>query len=270
MPGVDAWSVPGGLGDCAGASSRQIGAVLPRLLVISGPSCAGKSPLCRIARRTRPDLFEDVEELVLSHSRAPRPHETDGVDYRFRTREAIEDMRGQDGVAVWKVRDDLQALAWSQLDEKLERASVLYEGNFRIAMDLQARHRDRCLSLFVSPLARVELEAWREQQHAPLPESVTELMRRRLLRRAHGMKPHLGLPDLKSIERRASDAIEGLRHADRFDWVLPNHDGEDSDHWDLAGTPIGDARLSVEALVGLLEGGRPERLERWDETVVPR
>jgi len=37
---------------------------------------------------------------------------------------------------------------------------------------------------------------------------------------------------------------------------LPNHDGEDSDHWDTFYYPIGDARKTLMALVDLLENNK--------------
>lgn len=240
----------------------------PRLLIVSGPSCAGKSPLCAAARKREPALFEDFSELVLYHSRSKRPEETEGEDYFFRTREAIEALRHEDDHVVWTVRDDLQALDLGQLTERLADGSVLYEGNFRIALDLRRRVDVPCLTVFVSPLTRDEVLAWKEDVGATVDERVTEMMRRRLLRRAHSMKATLSQPDLESIEARASDAIEGLRCAHLFDHVIPNHDGEDSDHWELASEPIGDARVAVEALCALVADKTHPRVERWAEDVM--
>jgi guanylate kinase len=241
----------------------------PRMLIVSGPSCAGKSPLCDAARKARPDLFEGLEELVLYHSRARRAHEREGEDYFFRPKEEIAHKRREEGVKVWEVRDDLQALELAQLDEKLERGGALYEGNFRIALDLKERVGERALAIFVAPLTAGEVRAWRREKGATFEERLTEMMRRRLLRRTHFQQEYLGLPDLESIESRARDAIHGLRQAHRFDHVIPNHDGEDSDHWRLAEAPIGDARLAVEAVCAAMAGDAHERLERWDDDLVP-
>lgn len=38
-----------------------------------------------------------------------------------------------------------------------------------------------------------------------------------------------------------------------FQNVIPNHDGEDSDNWDAFYYPIGDARKTLLAFVGLLQ-----------------
>ena len=54
-----------------------------------------------------------------------------------------------------------------------------------------------------------------------------------------------------------------------FDWVIPNHDGEESDNWDAFYYPLGDARAALLAFVSLLEGKVPAGAERWEETLLP-
>ena len=61
-----------------------------RLVILSGPSCVGKSPLARDLARFHPELHRRLQKLVLYNSRDPRPGEKDGVDYHFRTRAQIE------------------------------------------------------------------------------------------------------------------------------------------------------------------------------------
>jgi len=60
-----------------------------RLVILSGPSCVGKSPLEKALGRFFPELRQRLQKLVLYNSRAPRPGEMDGKDYYFRTREQI-------------------------------------------------------------------------------------------------------------------------------------------------------------------------------------
>ncbi len=64
---------------------------MARVFVITGPSGVGKGTLIRTLR-------EQVPELALSVSattRAPRPGERDGVDYRFLSDEEFEELVGQ-------------------------------------------------------------------------------------------------------------------------------------------------------------------------------
>jgi guanylate kinase len=59
-----------------------------RMLLISGPSGSGKSSICR-------RLLEDPRVVfsVSATTRAPRPGETDGREYRFVTREEFKAMQ---------------------------------------------------------------------------------------------------------------------------------------------------------------------------------
>jgi guanylate kinase len=89
-------------------------------------------------------------------------------------------------------------------------------------------------------------------------------MRRKLLRRTRRQKGELSLRDLENIERRAGSAFRELQEAARFEWVIPNHDGEDSDNWEAFYYPLGDARRALWAFVDLLEGRVPSCAEKWE------
>ena len=67
------------------------------MLVISSPSGAGKSSLSRrlIAEHAR------LELSVSCTTRAPRPGETDGVEYHFVTPERFEELVAQDAFLEW-------------------------------------------------------------------------------------------------------------------------------------------------------------------------
>lgn len=53
--------------------------------------------------------------------------------------------------------------------------------------------------------------------------------------------------------------------AAKFEYVIVNHDGEDSDHWTIGRAALGDARRAVDALAALLAGKVPEHVEHWDD-----
>jgi len=44
-----------------------------RLVILSGPSCVGKSPLAKARARFYPELRKTLHPLVLYNSRDPRP-----------------------------------------------------------------------------------------------------------------------------------------------------------------------------------------------------
>jgi guanylate kinase len=59
-----------------------------------------------------------------------------------------------------------------------------------------------------------------------------------------------------------------LQAACHFQYVIPNHDGEDSDNWDAFYYPIGDARKTLDAFVGLLQGRVQRSVEKWEENLL--
>ena len=67
------------------------------LIILSGPSGAGKGTLCRELLRLLPDLTYSVSAT----SRAPRPGEIEGVHYFFRTREEFETMIASGELLEW-------------------------------------------------------------------------------------------------------------------------------------------------------------------------
>jgi guanylate kinase len=182
-------------------------------------------------------------------------------------------MRSDPRYAVLDVRGDLQAVNVEELEGIVERSDAFFEGNPFVGRLLQthplltAVHR---LSIFLSPLSKDEILYLKApERHVPLEAFVTDVMRRKLLRRTRRQKGELSLKDLENIETRASSAYRELREASHFQYVIPNHDGEDSDHWEAFYHLVGDARQSLHAVVALLEGAMPPIVETWEEDLVP-
>lgn len=244
-----------------------------RLVILSGPSCVGKSPLDKALGRFYPRLRDGLRKLVLYNSRAPRPGEVDGVDYHFRLRSQIEALGAESRYAVLEVRGDLQALDVEELRVLLEGSNAFFEGNPFVGRALQTHPRlagINRLSIFLSPLSREEIIYLKApERNVSFPDLVAEIMRRKLLRRTRRQKPELSAKDLENIETRASSAYRELKEAWHFEYVIPNHDGEDSDNWDAFYFPIGDARMALNAFALLLEGTVPPGVERWEEGLVP-
>lgn len=245
---------------------------MARLVLLSGPSCVGKGPLVSALRRHHPELAARLVPLVLYNSRDPRSGEQDGTDYHFRPRAEIEALG--EGFVSCDVRGDAQALELAAIDRILESGrDAFFEGNPFIPAMLRAEgvlDRYPALTVFLSPLSRGELLYLKDPaRRVDLASFVTDLMRRKLLRRTSGQKGLLSQPDLANIEKRAASAIVELGHAHLFEHVIPNHDGEDSENWAAFYYPVGDAFLATEALAALLAGEQPERVEHWEPELVP-
>jgi guanylate kinase len=245
-----------------------------RLVILSGPSCVGKSPLFACLGKFYPELGKRLHKLVLVNSRDPRPGEIDGVDYHFRTRTQVEALRNDPRYVVLEARTDLQALDMEELESLLRQGDAFFEGNPYVARELQTHSRlakAQRLSIFISPLTREEIEYLRiPERNVSLPELVAEIMRRKLLRRARRQKGELSANDLQNVETRASSTYRELQMACHFQYVIPNHDGEDSENWDAFYYPIGDARKTLHAFVGLLHGSVQPNVEQWDENLLWR
>ncbi|MFA6291030.1 MAG: hypothetical protein WC637_04570 [Victivallales bacterium] len=205
-----------------------------RLVILSGPSCVGKSPLSKAIAKFHPELRETLQPLVLYNSRSARPGEVDGVDYHFRSRSQVDSLKGRGHFAVMDVRGDLQALDLQELSASLAKGNVFFEGNPFVGRALQTRPElsgVNRLSVFMSPLSREEILF------------------------------------LKTVEPSVS--IPELKEAHCFQYVIPNHDGEDSENWDAFYHPIGDARMALLAFVSLLTGKTPAHVEKWEEGMIP-
>lgn len=254
-----------------------------RLVILSGPSCVGKSPLCKSLGKFYPELSHQLHKLVLFNSRDPRPGERDGVDYHFRTRPQTEALRTNPRYAVLEARTDLQALDVDELESLLHRSDVLFEGNPHVGLALQTHARlanVNRLSIFLSPLSKEEIVYLKApERNVSLEALLTDIMRRKLLRRTRRQKGELSAPDLTNIETRASSAYRELQTAWQFQYVIPNHDGEDSDHWEAFYYLIGDARKALQAFVSLLQGQHhsaelhpaelPRGVEKWEQDLLP-
>jgi guanylate kinase len=218
-------------------------------------------------------MWNRLTKLVLFNSRPPRPGEIDGEDYHFRTRAQVETLKADRRFAVLDVRGDLQALDIDELKSLLERGDAFFEGNPFVGRLLQTHSLladVNRLSIFLSPLSKDEIVyLTAPERHIRLPEFVTDVMRRKLLRRTRRQKGELSLRDLENIETRASSAYCELQEARHFQYVIPNHDGEDSDNWDAFYYPLGDARQSLEAVVALLDGAVTARAEQWEDRLLP-
>jgi guanylate kinase len=239
-----------------------------RLIILSGPSCVGKSPLAKALARFYPELQKTLQPLVLYNSREPRPGEADGVDYHFRSREEIENLKAKNHFMVMDVRGDLQALDLKELSALLAKGDVFFEGNPFIGRALQTSpelaEKNR-LSVFMSPLSRDEILFLKAKPNASLSEIIVDVMRRKLLRRTRRQKGELSLGDLQNIDKRASSAYRELQEAHYFQFIIANHDGEDSENWDAFYYPLGDARRALLAFVSLLDGKDSSALEHWEK-----
>jgi guanylate kinase len=243
-----------------------------RLIMLGGPSCVGKGPLCQALKQFFPELEQNLQKVVLYNSRPPRPGEREGVDYYFRSREEIQALHDREGFIFLDVRGDLQGLDLPELRAILASGrDAFFEGNPFVPQaiwSLPEMAAVPMLKVFLSPLSRPEI-LWLKEQGAELPDLLTDMMRRKLLRRTQRQKGILSQPDLTNIEKRASSAPLELQLAWQFDHIIPNHDGEDHEHWSAFYYPVGDALRSLLSLAAILRGQEAPDAEHWEKDLWP-
>lgn len=245
-----------------------------RLIILSGPSCVGKTPLAHAVTRLYPELAGRLLPLIRYNSREPRPGEIDGKDYLFRPRGEVEKLGENPHFILTDVRGDLQAFDVMELKTRLASADCFYEGNPFFGIEL-LRHRKLFgipkMSVFMSPLSRSEIL---QLQHASSPERIRhelrDLMYNKLERRTLNQWGNLTAERKKAIKLRADSAFRELCDAHWFDFVIVNHDGEDSDNWRAFEHPVGDAGQALRMFAALLRGEIPPGVEKWEPGLLGR
>jgi guanylate kinase len=245
-----------------------------RLIFLAGPSCMGKGTLLKTLKKFNRPLWRRLQRIALYNSRPPRPGETDGVEFRFRTRAQIEAKVRRKDLLALEVRGDLHALNVRSLHKTLARGDALIIDSPFLMRSLRA-HSDfpnvPVVSVMLAPLSREEILFFKSNKNTVVPFAnlVADLMRRKLLRRARRQKNILSLPDLEEIEVRARNAALELKEAHLFDHVLVNHEGGDNEYWSSFYHPIGDPRKTLDAFVEILAGRTPAWAEKWEPDLVP-
>ena len=146
-----------------------------RVVVLSGPSAVGKSSVVRRLREQIPNLYFSVSATT----RAPRPGEVDGVDYRFVTPARFQQLIADGALLEWA--DIHGGLHKSGTPAEPVRAATGSGRPVLIEVDLAGaravkRALPEALSVFLAPPSWEDLEARLRARGTETPE----VMRRRL------------------------------------------------------------------------------------------
>jgi guanylate kinase len=125
------------------------------LFVVSAPSGAGKTTLCREMRLRLHDLAYSVSVTT----RPPRPGEKDGSDFRFVSEAEFRAMLARGEMAEWAtVHDNLYGTPAGPLEAALgDGRDVLLDIDTQGATQLRARYPEAVLIFIVAP-SMAELE----------------------------------------------------------------------------------------------------------------
>lgn len=162
------------------------------LFVVSAPSGAGKTTLCKALR----NVYTDIQYSVSHTTRKPRQGEKEGVDYFFIETETFLDMRQRDCWAEWA---DVHGHYYGTSAENLDQA--LSDG-FDILLDIDVQGAIQILERY--------------------PQAVTifimapslDILKQRLSKR--------GTEDPQTIEKRLRNAEKEIARKSMYRHVIVN------------------------------------------------
>ena len=142
------------------------------LVVVSAPSGAGKTTLCREARLRLPDLAYSVSYTT----RPPRPGEMAGTDFVFVTTTQFQALQARGEFAEWAtVHGNLYGTRASVLEAALgEGRDILLDIDTQGAAQLRARYAEAVLVFIVAPTMNELAQRLRERRS----DAETEIARR--------------------------------------------------------------------------------------------
>ena len=162
------------------------------LLVISGPSGAGKGTLASLLLARDPSFRFSVSAAT----RAPRPGEIDGVHYHFMDEETFAKLIAEDAFVEYaEVHGNHYGTLKSEVFQRLENGD-------NVLLDIDTQGAEQVIA---SGMETVSVFV--------LPPSFTEL-RNRLEKR--------GTEKPEEIERRMRNARSEVERMDRYDYVVVN------------------------------------------------
>jgi guanylate kinase len=169
-----------------------------RLIVVSGPSGAGKGTLIRAALEAVPELAYSVSATT----RPPRPGEVDGRDYIFLSREEFE--------------------AWIREGRFLEWAE--YSGNLYGTPEKKV---DELLDAGLSVILEIELQGARQVRRRR-PDAVMIFVRAPSLEENRRRLEGRATETSEALERRLEAARNEVAARDEFDYEIVNDELEKS------------------------------------------
>lgn len=162
------------------------------LIVVSGPSGAGKGTICKEVLSRRDDIFVSISATT----REPRAGEVDGVNYFFTEREKFEQMIEEEAFIEYaEVYKNLYGTPKDYVLDKLKQGeNCLLEIDIQGALQVKKRYPEG-VYIFI------------------LPPSMNEL-RNRIIGR--------GSETPESLERRFSSAYDEIEFVNQYDYYIIN------------------------------------------------
>lgn len=164
------------------------------LVVVSAPSGAGKTTVCKRLLQTTPNLIFSVSMTT----RKPRDNEINGRDYFFVSTEEFKERIKKDDFIEWaKVYDDYYGTPKKILEDSLSEMDVLLDIDGQGAVNIKKEYKDRAILIFIAP---------------PFLEDLKTRLSNRMT------------DSQEEIEKRFLLAKEELKNILRYDYCIINDD----------------------------------------------
>lgn len=228
-----------------------------KLVILSGPSCVGKSPLVKALKRTNPEIPFAVP--IFYTSRPPRNIEQDGVDFHFRSEEEIRSFP-KERYIVEKTRT-----VWQGID--LDETERLFKDNNLIIIEIyptlgtvflehprirQLAVEFDVLTFFISPATEEEIrEIQIRMGFKSADEATAAIMFPKHISRMQQQGKLLTPEVMEDIHIRASMAYKEIQMGKNYSYKIVNHDGEDSNNWRYT-PPLGEAGMTLKRFVEII------------------
>ena len=162
------------------------------LIILSGPSGAGKGTLCQELLRQMPNMKYSVSMTT----RSPRPGEVEGVHYYFRTREEFESMiAGDELLESAEFCDNYYGTPRFAVEQAIQAGSdVILEVEIQGALQIKKRFAQGVFTFIVPP----SLDVLSERIHKR------------------------GTETEDVIQKRLATAIQELGYVSEYDYVVIN------------------------------------------------
>ncbi len=144
------------------------------LLVISGPSGAGKGTVCKALMEKHPQISYSVSATT----RLPRAGEVEGSHYYFKTREEFEAMIAQDELVEWApVYDNYYGTPKGPVMDALQRdQDIILEIDIQGALQVKEKYPDG-VYIFIVPPSLDELRKRIEGRATDTQEVIAKRMK---------------------------------------------------------------------------------------------
>jgi guanylate kinase len=167
-----------------------------KLIIVTAPSGAGKTTIVHHLL----DTYDELAFSVSATNRAKRPHETEGVDYYFKTTGEFKTLITEGAFLEYEEVYDEQY--YGTLKKELERLwnmgkTIIFDVDVKGAMNIQKAYPDGSLSIFIKPPSETVLIERLKNRKTETPES---------------------------LKKRITRATEELTYEKKFDKVIVNNE----------------------------------------------